>query len=144
MAYKRSFVNEEVTNAIMSFFKENSFYKAIELYESCLDKTEITQILSKIVKNSNSGDYLFSFDANSLYPSAKRSMKYYPDVFSSRLYIVGDDDYNQLISEGKFFIIQCDIWVPKELKFIPTPNKAYDKYKASNAGCFYGTGFYSR
>lgn len=45
------------------------------------------------------------------------------------------------MAEGKSFIVECTVEIPKGLKFIPLPVKKFDaRGKREQDGCFYLTG----
>ena len=73
-------------------------------------------------------DILMAFDATSLYPSAMKLIKTFPDLRTAR-HIKGDFDINT----NRHYVIHCDVFLPKELTFIPVP------YKIDNE-CHYRTG----
>lgn len=71
-----------------------------------------------------------AFDATSLYPSAMKRIKSFPDLTSAESINAGFDINN---NSFKHFIINCDIFLPESLTFIPVP------YKIDGA-CHYRTG----
>ena len=73
---------------------------------------------------------LMAFDATSLYPSAMAKFDSYPDLNTAEHIDVTNFDFDC----GRHYIIECDVYLPQELTFIPVP------YKREGM-CYYETGF---
>ncbi len=58
-----------------------------------------------------------AFDGTSLYPSAMKEADSFPDLTSAYL-VQNDFDF-----DAEHFIIKCDVFLPKNLEFIPVPYK---------------------
>ena len=86
----------------------------------------------RIYENQN--DPLVAADENSLYPAAMIKIEQFPDISKSVQF--GDTmTIEELTKEEHGFIVECDILIPKDLKFIPVCVK--DNVNQANTGCFY-------
>jgi len=83
----------------------------------------------------NDNEELHDFDANSLYGSVMQDKNIeFPDINSFE--ILNSTDIKEVL-KYKFYIINCDIYIPKEMKFIPVCVKY-----ANKTGCYYSTGYH--
>jgi len=66
---------------------------------------------------NDSDNPLIPFDANSLYPTAMEGIEQFPDIMSA---VKLDSASNYL--DYPFYIINCDVELPKHLRFVPVCN----------------------
>lgn len=84
------------------------------------------------------GQEMFPFDANSLYVSVMCDATLtFPDINKTK---VLTNPFFEYVQKYDHYIIECDIFIPTDLKFIPIATK-----KEGVNGCFYKYGhFYNQ
>ncbi len=90
-------------------------------------------------ERQNENESIFPFDANSLYVSVMCDESLtFPDIRETK--ILDQPNLEELNLLYKHYIIECDIFIPEHIKFIPIATK-----KEGQNGCFYKYGwFYSQ
>lgn len=103
---------------------------------------EFTEEHAKRFEEIISKDGVVGLDANSLYPSAMYSRQDFPDLTSAEYIKTDQESFRKHMQNDSRFIVQCDIHIPKDLKFIPVANRKYKLNSFESNGCNYSKGYF--
>lgn len=135
--YKKIFKNTIQTSAIGNF--DDKIYK--EFVRKSIHGGRVAAYTAywNSEDNKSEENILEDFDANSLYGSvmANKDLQF-PDINSFETINITQQNNSYEFFKNKYshFILECDIFVPKNLQFIPI------SIKDSKKGCYYRTGYH--
>lgn len=133
--YKKIFKNKISESGIGNF--NDKIYK--NFIRSSIHGGWVASYTAYWIDNGKEEEILEDFDANSLYGSVMANKDLlFPDINSFQTIKINNENnsYEYFKNNYKHFILQCDIFVPKDLKFIPI------SIKDSKKGCYYRTGYH--